>query len=588
MGKIPVQWESFEGARVVRRKLYLRSNNDGVFLCPILQCLHSGFKSKRGCRRHIDTKHQWYFYFDTIPTLKEEVIMEARKTLNPGVHSKKQPLFSIDLGVGSEFKDWLSTPCGGGKSKRESTQSAKRAMKFVMHCTGCTEVVDEIDNTFLDCCLGSASMIVNFLKEIQDEWKMGHAGALNYLKSIGDLMDFRKAAGVSDVLLRSFSITEVYLRRGRQCLAKRKKADYSRNFDLETLISKNSWATVEEVETVVPFHLPRFQSIITNSMTQPPIQLTKSDLVFATRFVTTFLFLNVKCTRPMSFQRLTTQMIEKAKLDNGYIDQKEFKTADTYMFDTLIFSADALTLVSLYIQHVRPLLHPKCDYLLINTNGNMCDNLCNYMTIIVFEAIGKYINPTRYRQIIETASSDKLTIEEQSIISKDQKHHSNVAEVSYKKRRSRDIATQGKACMEKLVGEQRNITNNAIATVISDIRKAESTFGIPILPTDTNVVDDDDSVLVGSVNDVCISDKGDCVIANEHEIKAEPVDETTHRRIAFTAAENEKLKEGIEKFGRGQWSQILELGADTFHKVRTRDSLRMRANTMGFKRTYKC
>ena len=38
---------------------------------------------------------------------------------------------------------------------------------------------------------------------------MDHAGALNYLKSIGDLMDFRKAAEVSDVLLLSFSITEV-------------------------------------------------------------------------------------------------------------------------------------------------------------------------------------------------------------------------------------------------------------------------------------------------------------------------------------------------------------------------------------------
>ena len=41
-------------------------------------------------------------------------------------------------------------------------------------------------------------------------------------------------------------------------------------------------------------------------------------------------------------------MLEKAKSENGYIDQKEFKTADTYMFDTLIFSADAMTLVSLH------------------------------------------------------------------------------------------------------------------------------------------------------------------------------------------------------------------------------------------------
>ena len=290
----------------------------------------------------------------------------------------------------------------------------------------------------------------------------------------------------------------------------------------------------------------------------------------------------------MTFQRLTVDMIKKAKDDNGYIDQKEFKTADTYMFDTLIFSADALTLISLYIQHIRPLLHPTCDYLLINTNGNMCDNLCNYMTIIVFEAIGKYINPTRYRQIIETASSDRLTIEEQSIISKDQKHRSTVAEVSYKKRLSRDIATQGKACMEKLVGQQREITNNAVSTVISDIRKTESTFGISILPTDTDSIAEDDLALITGVNDVCINGKGDCVITNDHEIKTEPVDETTRSRIMFTTAENEKLREGIVKFGRGQWSQILEFGTGTFDKVRTRDSLRMRANTMGFKRTYKC
>ena len=589
MGKLYVDWKSLEGARVVKRKLYLRANGDGVFICPIQQCLHCSFKSKRGCRRHIDTKHLWYFYFDTMPLVRDDLIMEARKAAVPGVLSKKQPFFTIDNGIGKDFRVWLNTPCGGGKSAREATQSAKRAMKFIMHCTGCNEVVDEIDINFLDCCLGSASMIVNFLKVLQDEWKMGHAGALNYLKSIGDLMDFRKASGVGDVLLRSFSITEVYLRRGKQCLRKRKKADYSRNFDLETLISKNSWATVEEMERVIPFHLPRFQSVITKAKSTPLESLSKSDLVFATRFVTTFLFLNVKCSRPMTFQRLTIQMIEKAKDDNGYIDQKEFKTADTYMFDTLIFSADALTLVSLYAQHLRPLLNPKCDYLLINTNGNMCENLCDYMTIIVYEAINKYINPTRYRQIIETTSSEKLTIEEQSVISKDQKHHSHVAEVSYKKQLSRDIATKGRACMEKLVGEQRRHTNNAVANVIADIRNAEHTFGIPILPAATKeAVDDDNVVMVDEVESVCNGVEKDCVISNGSEIKTEPVDDITHRRIAFTLAENEKLSEGITKFGRGQWSQILEFGSATFHQVRTRDSLRMRANTMGFKRTYKC
>ena len=169
------------------------------------------------------------------------------------------------------------------------------------------------------------------------------------------------------------------------------------------------------------------------------------------------------------------------------------------------------------------------------------------------------------------------------MIAKDPKHHYHVAEVNYKKQLSRDIATKEKECMEKLVRQRRSLTNSAVATVISDIRKAESTFGIPILPIDNDVVDDEHSVLVTDVNEVCMDGKGDCFIANEHDIKAEPVDETTHRRILFTAAENEKLKEGIERFGPGQGIKMLDFGATTFNKVRTRDSLRMCANTMGFR-----
>ena len=110
----------------------MRANDDGVFICPIPQCLHCSFKSKRGCRRHIDTKHQWYFYFDAMPLLRDELIMEARKAAIPGVLSKKQPSFTVDDGIGKDFRVWLNTPCGGGKSAREATQSAKRAMKFVM------------------------------------------------------------------------------------------------------------------------------------------------------------------------------------------------------------------------------------------------------------------------------------------------------------------------------------------------------------------------------------------------------------------------------------------------------------------------
>ena len=50
---------------------------------------------------------------------------------------------------------------------------------------------------------------------------------------------------------------------------------------------------------------------------------------------------------------------------------------------------------------------------------------------LVFEAIGKYIHPTRYRQIVETESSQFLTTEECQLVSEDQKHSSRVAKVHY-------------------------------------------------------------------------------------------------------------------------------------------------------------
>ena len=104
-----------------------------------------------------------------------------------------------------------------------------------------------------------------------------------------------------------------------------------------------------------------------------------------------------------------------------------------------------------YIFHVRPLLNPVCNYLLVSTVGEQY-TFTTAMTLLVKEAIGKYINPTRYRQIIETECSTRLTLTEQEITSKDQKHSSDVAKRFYRKHLSRDIATQGNMCIEKMVG----------------------------------------------------------------------------------------------------------------------------------------
>lgn len=73
---------------------------------------------------------------------------------------------------------------------------------------------------------------------------------------------------------------------------------------------------------------------------------------------------------------------------------------------------------------------------------------------MVFDGTGKYIHPTRYRQIVETAKHQQLTNSEQEMITEDQKHSSVVAKVHYQKRRSRDVAAKAHKCMKKLHGKK--------------------------------------------------------------------------------------------------------------------------------------
>ena len=51
------------------RRLHLVKGSNGLDYCPVTGCEHAGFASKRGCRKHVKTKHGWYYYFDEKPTV---------------------------------------------------------------------------------------------------------------------------------------------------------------------------------------------------------------------------------------------------------------------------------------------------------------------------------------------------------------------------------------------------------------------------------------------------------------------------------------------------------------------------------------
>ena len=52
-----IDWLSLAGANKSKRKLHLQADDGGIYSCPVKSCLHVGFKSQRGLRKHIDNKH---------------------------------------------------------------------------------------------------------------------------------------------------------------------------------------------------------------------------------------------------------------------------------------------------------------------------------------------------------------------------------------------------------------------------------------------------------------------------------------------------------------------------------------------------
>ena len=437
--KCKVNWSDIDGASPKPKRLHLEKDElDSLYHCPIQECDHDGFQSQRGCRKHVNNKHSWFFYFDEKPNSKE--ITDSRnvpmvkpiqdQTTETTKHAfKLLPSFLSSCDIAKVFTKWLTGSSGGYKKDRAAQQIVTRCFKFLRFCC---EDEEELTFDVVDFSLCSPNLSFKFIDYLQDECKLGHGGRLGYIDAISEMIDFRKLHCASEAVFQKFSATELYLKRARKTVAKMMRLQWTQDLDIETLEARGHWATMEELLEVVKFHLPRYENTV-KICKSSPAQVNPSDLTFATKFVAMYLFIKVKGSRPMTYQYLTADMIDTAKEKGGFIDQKTFKTAGKYGFDSLILSYANMQVLNGYISYVRPLLKPKCDFVLVNRNGGQHGKLGEIISKLVFDAIGKYIHPTHYRQIVETQSLNRLTREEQKILSEDQKHSSAVAKVHYQK-----------------------------------------------------------------------------------------------------------------------------------------------------------
>ena len=164
------------------------------------------------------------------------------------------------------------------------------------------------------------------------------------------------------------------------------RINFSMEVNMETLERKSHWATMKKLQHVIPFHLPRYKRNI--ELCKKNSVNSSEDLTFATRFIAAFLFLSVKGTRSMTYQYLTIGMVNQGKK----IDPELFKTADRYVFDSIVLNKTCITILDSHIKYIRPFLNPNCDYLLVNQNGKQLSKLTDCFRINKIKENRNYVN----------------------------------------------------------------------------------------------------------------------------------------------------------------------------------------------------
>ena len=570
-----VNWSKLANASPKPKRLHLEEDDcDGLFHCPVQICDHDGFTTQRGCRKHVKNKHSWYYYFDEKPdsaqidSLHVDQNNKCEAIEQKIAPRKSRAIASFDPtnNIAKNFFSWLTGSGGGCKSDRQAQQIVSKCLKFLKFCC---EDEEELTFDIVDFSLCSPNLLFKFVDTMQDDWNLGHAGRIGYLDAIAELVDYRKVNGASESVLRGLASTEIYLKKVRKTVSKMMRLQWTSELDIDALEAKGHWATLEELLEVVGRYLPRYESVL-KSCKEKPGAVLPIDLSFATKFLAVYLFIKVKGSRPMTYQYLTVEMVNKAKTNGGFIDQKMFKTAGKYGFDSLYLTETSMQVLDGYISHIRPLLRPTCDFVLVTRNGGQHNKLGELMSKLVFDATGKYVHPTRYRQIVETASSRQLSSVAQSTISEDQKHSSVVARVHYQKQRSREVASKAHEYLERLHGEKGS-------EIELDVRSRLS--GNSASSEDQNA----------SKTDTSSNDEGETIAETPPErLSAVPrlkrenafiVTDCPARKksLMFTPAEDGYLKAGIERHGYGQWKAILRDPDFRFQEGRTANSLLSRA-----------
>ena len=147
----------------------------------------------------------------------------------------------------------------------------------------------DIPESVVDYCLGSVTMISDFVGYLQTDWSLKSSGVTGYMSPLGHFLHFRRSYSELTKMHSSIFISSE-IQRVKHYLSKKMKSNWREVLSVDYLNSISCWAKLEELQKVIPYRSEKYKQIILNA-SSPLTSVAAQDLLFATLFIVAALFL---------------------------------------------------------------------------------------------------------------------------------------------------------------------------------------------------------------------------------------------------------------------------------------------------------
>ena len=82
---------------------------------------------------------------------------------------------------------------GGRKGESQAGQLLCKVSKYLKYCSADISISWDIPESVVDYCLGSVTMIANFVRYLQTDWSLKPSSVAGYMNALGHCLIFAEA-----------------------------------------------------------------------------------------------------------------------------------------------------------------------------------------------------------------------------------------------------------------------------------------------------------------------------------------------------------------------------------------------------------